>query len=142
MKAVALILFFISATSFSKESWLCTSESSQIENDRVLACGIGEALTEGAARKQAFNSAKAEFNHVCDVNTFCGAHKYAVEPKRTTCEHLEVGWKCYRLVVYTPQGGRRTEVIGFNFSKGKALDQMTNQEIIDLALKRTIGGGL
>lgn len=89
-----------SLTSLSQENWLCSSGSSELRGDSVAACGVGEGDSEALSRKRAFDSAKTEFNEVCSPGTECYELKYAVEPKRSSCEHSLDGWKCYRLVVF------------------------------------------
>ena len=83
-----------------QESWLCTEDSTQVRSDSVLACGIGQAQTEGDARRLAFKSARAEFDQVCGPNTECSTHRYSVEPQRSSCGRIDGQWKCYRLVQF------------------------------------------
>lgn len=96
---LALLLFF--STAFASENWLCTSQASQVQGDKVLACGVGHGADEDRARAKAFISSQAEFNRLCNASTNCKGKTVSIEPKRTTCDQEGSQWKCYRLLVFT-----------------------------------------
>lgn len=100
---ILLFLLMTSSTLASaKDEWLCTEESSQIQNGTLLACGVGLGKDENEARSKAFENARAEFIRVCDASDDCKEHKVTVEPKRTTCERSsKESYKCYRLLAFT-----------------------------------------
>lgn len=100
LTAMWLLGYFMATNAFGMDQWLCTEDSSQIQGSRILACGVGEAMTEAGARKVALLNAEEEFQTICAPETICGQHKYSASPSRATCERSEDGWKCYRLVVY------------------------------------------
>jgi hypothetical protein len=93
--------FMFGPPASAKEEWLCTEEASQIQDGAVLACGIGEGSDENGARVKAFENARAEFIRVCDLSDNCKGYQVNVEPKRTSCEGLSKGYKCYRLLAFT-----------------------------------------
>lgn len=90
----------ISSSTYAAEDWLCTEESSQRSNDVVKACGVGIGFTEQEARKDALDTAYAEFKAICDVSSDCQNHAISATPKRTTCQADGQMFKCYRLVEY------------------------------------------
>lgn len=96
-----LSLILTVSMAHAAESWLCTSESSQVIGDQVRACGVGHGPDEDAARASALTSAKAEFQGLCNASSDCPSRAVTVEPKRTTCEQSGKGWKCFRLLVFT-----------------------------------------
>lgn len=100
MKILMRLLMLISSSTYAAEDWLCTEESSQRSNDVVKACGVGMGFTEQEARKDAFNTAYAEFKALCDVSSDCQNHAVIATPKRTTCQLDGQIYKCYRLVEY------------------------------------------
>lgn len=101
-----IILLFMSQTALAAD-WLCTEEASQRQGNSIFACGIGTGADENAARLNAFDSAKAEFNKVCNNSDDCNGKQVAISPKRTQCQQYENGTnKCYRLLVFTIGAGR------------------------------------
>jgi hypothetical protein len=95
-----MIWALLISVAFAKESWICTEESSLIQNDKIMTCGIGVAKDEDSARTKAFNSAKDEFDRICKISSSCNNHAVNVEPKRTTCEKDGSNWKCYRMLSF------------------------------------------
>lgn len=89
------------STVFAAENWLCTTESSQARGNQVFSCGIGYGRDEDAARTKAFESAKSEFNRLCEISSNCRGRTVSVDPKRTTCDGENGKYKCYRLIVFT-----------------------------------------
>lgn len=85
----------------ASESWLCTTESSQVQGDKVLACGVGTGRDEESARNKALQSAKHEFSQLCQLSTNCSGKAVGIDPKRTTCDEKDGIYKCYRLIVFT-----------------------------------------
>ena len=100
-KLIVFALFSVSNISHAGDQWLCTDESSQIQNGALLACGVGKGKDENEARASAFENAKAEFKRICTASDTCKQHEISVEPKRTSCEGKEGSYKCYRLIVFT-----------------------------------------
>ena len=90
----------VSSWAYAGEEWLCTEESSQRSGDIIKACGVGTGITEKEARKDAFNTAYAEFKAICDVSSDCQNHAISATPKRTSCQQDGLTYKCYRLVEY------------------------------------------
>lgn len=99
--AIIFCLLLKSGASHAKDSWLCTEASSQRFGQDIHSCGIGLGKDEAEARLKAFDSAKAEFNKVCDSSDDCKGHEITVDPKRTTCEQTGTGFKCYRMIVFS-----------------------------------------
>lgn len=139
VKTLALSLFLGSAA-FAGDSWLCTSESSELRGDSVAACGIGEAKNEGDARKMAFDRAKIEFNGICGPGTECGDNKYTVNPKRTSCEESGGLWKCYRLVVFRVKNVARREAQkpGIIAQQSSGKFKLSNEELINMAIRKAL----
>lgn len=104
---VWLFLSLLSFSCFGREDWLCTEDSSQIQGDQILACGVGEDAREGEARRLALESAHNEFSHICSTQTLCGEHKFRAIPSRATCSMSDGIWKCYRLVKYEIETSKR-----------------------------------
>lgn len=94
--------FLISAISIAlaNDGWLCMTESSQIQGNRVLACGIGIESDEAKARSRAAVNAKDEFNFLCGASDTCKDRQVNVDSGRTTCEKSGHAIKCYRLLVF------------------------------------------
>lgn len=101
MRTIILLLLLFPQLALAQEQWLCTMESSQRRGDSIYACGIGFGAEESQARAAAFKDAKDEFQRLCETSD---CKRYSIDPKRTTCEDTVSGWKCYRLLVYVPQG--------------------------------------
>ena len=85
------------------DQWFCTTESGQRDDNKILACGIGDALNnESLARILALKRAIEEFKMICDISADCIGRKYIVIPKRTECVIDKIGLtKCYRLIEVT-----------------------------------------
>ncbi len=88
------------SSALALDEWFCTSESSQIQGNAIQACGIGEAKSEAAARRKAFDNAQVEFRRLCYASDTCPDREVTVEPKRTTCAKYGSEVKCYRMVAY------------------------------------------
>lgn len=125
---VYLFLSLLSFSCFGQDSWLCTEDSSQIQGDQILACGVGEGETESAARKSALQSAQDEFLVVCGPNTNCGEHKFKASPSRSTCSKKDGAWKCYRLVKYAIESDRK---IASNVKAYPVYDMRVRDETMD-----------
>lgn len=139
---IFILLLLTQSNAFASESWLCTDDSSQLYSEGIVAaCGVAEARTEGMARELAFNSARTEFDKVCGEDTPCGEMKFTVEPKRMTCEQIQGGWKCYRLVVFRTfdylKKGQSTNIIP---SQSFGNVEVGNQEAIDKILNAGLTG--
>jgi hypothetical protein len=107
-----LTLFVVGAPALAGD-WFCTSQSSKLVGGgtAVMACGIGIAAEEGAARALAFDLARAEFNRICTASSYCRSGVVAVEPKRTQCGPMSDGRvKCYRAVEFIVRSGERVTV--------------------------------
>ena len=98
MLYVMFMLF--SAIAFGDANWLCVDSSSELRGDGFYACGVGYGGDKSVARSNALKSAREEFKAICDENTECGQRQYLPEPKRTSCDKVDTGWVCYRLIVY------------------------------------------
>jgi hypothetical protein len=108
MKALLAILLILSASA-QADDWLCKQESSIELGDDFHACGIGHGKDENDARGEAFNNAKSEFERVCSASYGCNPKTVAAKPGRTDCHASPTGYKCYRLVVFTPVTGTSSE---------------------------------
>lgn len=80
------------------DQWTCTDTATMRTGDTWQACGVGEGMDEGDARKRALNHALDEFTALCRLSTGCHERDRSVEPKRTTCSVNRGWWKCYRMV--------------------------------------------
>lgn len=95
-----ILMVLFSPPGFSTESWLCTEEGAVQEGHELSVCGIGESMTEGAARSSALKNAIEEAVILCDLSSSCRGHKTTVLPKRTTCSQDKQGvWKCFRMIL-------------------------------------------
>lgn len=96
----ALALLLPPNVAYAKTAeWYCTTQASDYAADRILACGVGEAATEGAARVDALEAAKTEFLGVCQAPNCAD---WAFRPKRTQCNPENGVWKCLRAVEFSP----------------------------------------
>ena len=87
------------------DEWICTEASSIRRGDDIAACGIGYGRHESDARAMAFKHAKEEYQRICDLSSDCrGADIYAT-PGRTSCSLTRDGYRCYRMVTFTPVTG-------------------------------------
>lgn len=132
------LLLFLSLSAGAQDQWLCVEDSSQVVGESVQACGVGEGPTEGKARAKAFQEAAKEFMAICGPNTECGVHKYAVEPRRATCEREGNSWKCYRLIVYRPIHAERNVASDTIPSQSLGKVEMSTQELLDAALRDSL----
>lgn len=135
-------ILLLAFSAVSQDQWLCVEDSSQVREGEVIACGVGENLSEGAARREAFEDAKFEFNQVCGPDTACGLHKYAVKPQRAACEKKDGLWKCYRLVVFRFEGEKRREIASQNTIPSQSVGTVgvSNQEMLDRIFYLGLGG--
>ncbi len=92
---LSFVIMALLSNAAAGEDWLCTEEASQRRGNTINACGVATATTEAAARLQAFYNARAEFEAVCE-----GCTAAYVEPRRTQCEALDDGHRCYRLIAF------------------------------------------
>lgn len=83
--------------------WLCDEEASQRSGPVIKACGIGKAPTESDARLNALESAKNEFDKLCQASDDCADHKVVLDPRRTVCKPTNNGFVCHRLVNFAIQ---------------------------------------
>lgn len=97
-KTIFLILVSFQATA---DDWFCKEESSGRSGNTILACGVGESMTEDYARKRALHNAIEEFETICELSTDCRGKATIAESKRTTCEKENGHIKCYRLLQVT-----------------------------------------
>lgn len=97
------LLWLFSATSAWAEDtdWFCTEVASQRSGGEVRSCGVGTGADENAARRAAFDNAKAEFSALCQASADCRGKAVNVTPERTSCEDEGDGFKCYRLLVFS-----------------------------------------
>lgn len=112
---LASILVFIE-TAHSKENWLCTDTPSQRQGGAIYACGIGVGETETLARLDAFDNSKIEFERICEASADCREHKVVAQPERTTCDHENGTYKCYRLTIFLiekPEPTKDKKVVEF-----------------------------
>lgn len=113
MKAAAIFtLCFIQSAFAADPIWLCREESSQRQENAIKACGIGTGKDENAARLNAFDNSKTEFLRICKSSDDCRDHEITIEPKRTSCEQEDGGYKCYRLIVFTIAAAVRGSGLG------------------------------
>jgi hypothetical protein len=98
-----LLLLLVPTVCLAHTTWLCTEESSQREGNVIKACGVATASLEPLARAGAFDQAKAELGRVCAVGADCHGHQVVITPKRTLCERVASGYRCYRLVEFEVQ---------------------------------------
>lgn len=97
---ITLLIGLLLNTAQAKEQWFCTEASSKVIENQVHACGTAEAATEDEARAKAFDSAKEEYEKICDTSEACRGHEVAIDPRRTTCDSVKGKWKCFRLIVF------------------------------------------
>ena len=97
-----LIALMISVSAHADNtSWVCTDEATTRSGNVWSACGVGEGMNEGIARREALEHALDEFKLMCDMSTSCKGKAREVEPTRSTCS-FGVGWvRCYRAVKIT-----------------------------------------
>lgn len=136
------VMLLLSTLGLTQDQWICQVDSTQIVGGDVAACGVGDGVSEGTARSLAFESAKREFDSICGPDTECGMHKYAVEPKRTTCERVESYWKCYRMVVFKLVSEPRREIASRDIipTQSPAIVGLSNQERLDRILGNAMSG--
>lgn len=96
-----MILSLLISVAFASDSWLCTTQASKVQGDQILVCGIGIGKDEATARQKALAKAKEEFNDLCDLSDSCRDHEVSVTPGRTSCETINHGYKCHRLLSFT-----------------------------------------
>lgn len=111
---VSLLLSLLISMAFGAEqnpSWFCIDESGQRNGNVLWACGVGEAVTESAARQEALEAAFHEYHAICAESSNC-QKKPTIEPKRLSCIESKITkppslmyesgivkwWKCYRLI--------------------------------------------
>lgn len=114
MKALFMLMLLVSTSAFAKEEWLCTEASSQRRGNSILACGVGEGRDESQARTKALDNSKQEFTKLCELSDDCKNHLITVQPERTTCEKDKRNYRCYRLIVFTIDEGKKRESINPN----------------------------
>lgn len=114
-KQIIVMTGFFAASIAQAEGWLCQEVASQRSGNVVRSCGVGLGADENAARRDAFENARTEFNALCSASTDCDGHEVSVYPERTSCEpESGGGYKCYRLLVFTigdKTGGPTTPVL-------------------------------
>lgn len=82
-------------------AWMCEQSSGVKNFDNFQACGVAEAKTEMEARQLAYESAKSEFDNICQSSNKCKENQVLVEPGRTACSKEGDNFKCYRLIIFT-----------------------------------------
>jgi hypothetical protein len=82
--------------------WYCTEVASEKKGNSIYACGIGTAVNEDKARTEAFKSAEAEFQNICQASEDCRGKAYNTDPLRTECVTNKDNVTCHRLLVFTP----------------------------------------
>lgn len=141
MRLFPLLLVCCSINTFGRETWLCSSQASQIQGSSILACGVGEGSSESIARRNALLSAKEEFSGLCDANSECSLHRHSAVPGRTTCESNVGHWKCYRLVTYTvvttPNGIVKTIRPAADLRVTK-YDHLSDGQLLEIAYRQSI----
>lgn len=143
LRLIPLFALFFCVYCFSEDRWRCVESSTEVRDDGVVAaCGIGEGPSESVARSMALLNAKNEFSAVCSEDTLCGMHKYAVDPKRASCTVIDGSWKCYRMVVFRAVEELKREIASTTTIPSQSVDtvKLSNQELIDRALRQGMGG--
>jgi hypothetical protein len=85
------------------EGWYCEKVASEwMEKGKILrACGIGNGPDENAARLDAFNNARKEFDVICNKDTTCSNKVINIDPQRSDCQPTGNGVvTCHRLFHY------------------------------------------
>ncbi len=102
MKTTLLLLAIFMLSPTLASAWYCEKVSSEwMEKGITLqSCGIGYGEDENAARLDAFNNAKKEFENVCNEDSSCSNNIVNIDPQRTTCDKAAKGFVCHRLVYY------------------------------------------
>lgn len=152
-----LALLFPPSVAYARTpEWYCTTQASNYSKDRILACGVGEADTESAARVEALEASKTEFLAICQAED-CA--EWSFRPKRTQCTPENGQWKCLRAVEFTPGPNSRAATaenpterawavlseisgapsVGTNFGFGVRREVHLG---LGLALYATVSGGL
>lgn len=97
---IAWLLVLVTSKSFAADSWLCTESSSQSISDHLfIACGVATG-TLSTARRDAFTAATEEFNRYCEQTVTCKNKNRRLKIKRTDCEEIPGGYRCYRALEY------------------------------------------
>jgi hypothetical protein len=82
-------------------NWYCKEVASERSGNIIHSCGIGTGQDENEARSTAFDNAKTEFKKICNLSSDCKNHMISVNPERTTCDKIETGYKCHRLLTFS-----------------------------------------
>lgn len=91
------IIVYVLHTNIYATNWTCTEVASEKIDNFIMACGVGEAETEGDARKLALENAINEFKSICNISDDCLNKKTYTKPLRNSCEKLDNNKiKCYR----------------------------------------------
>ena len=96
------LLLLVLLVTNSYASWYCKDVASEwMQRGKILsACGIGKGIDENAARLDAYNNARKEFNLICSKDTFCSTKVANIDRQRTECLPTENGFTCHRLFYY------------------------------------------
>lgn len=85
------------------EGWYCEKVASEWgEKGKMLrSCGIGNGPDENAARLDAYNNARKEFDLICNKDTSCANKVINIDPQRSECRpNGEGNITCHRLFNY------------------------------------------
>src|ERR1022692_4873379 len=101
MKKILLMLLLQLPNAYAG-GWYCNQVASEwVEEGKVLrACGIGKGDDENTARQDASNSARKEFDLICNKDTSCSNKVINIDPQRTECSEDDDGFTCHRLFNY------------------------------------------
>ena len=100
MKKLITALLFVSFQAYA--GWYCTEVSSSwMEQGKMLqTCGVGQGDNESAARLDAYNNARKEFDSICNKDTLCANKMVNIDPQRTECSESNGVYVCHRLFYY------------------------------------------
>ena len=98
---ISLLVILLSQAQAETPNWYCKEVASERQGNIIHSCGIGTGNDENEARSTAFDNAKIEFKKVCGLSADCKNHLVSVKPERTTCDKVETGFKCHRLLTFS-----------------------------------------
>jgi len=102
MRLTIVIFMLLMVNTAFGSGWYCEEVASEWMEKGVLlqSCGIGYGSDENAARLDAFNNARKEFENICNGDTNCANNIVNVDPQRTSCDKKDDSFVCHRLFYY------------------------------------------
>ena len=112
MKTLMILALLLSSTALQaktsknnidvhEESLNCKDKASAKGQNAIAVCGVG--ISEDSlekARDISFNSAKKEFNRICNADGNCRKHVITVRARNTDCRVCMSHFVCTRVVDY------------------------------------------